>query len=147
MPVKKRPARRVDTPPPSFIEDAELMADWETPLDPEKWERWTSPRAKPRPWPYRDGAVKVLERGLACPALGFDPDAAVAARAAARLAEEADRHADSFLHGAIGSGTGIPADPAALAAWRSDRAEPYRAAAEFWRDRLTEIGVEVEQSE
>jgi hypothetical protein len=142
VPVRRAGPRRVDTPPPSFAEEMRLGCDAETPLDPEKWERWTCDRSAPRPWPYRDGAVNSLrERGIACEALGFDPDPDIARLAAARLAADADRHADWFLHGAVGWGTGIPRDPAALAVWRVERAAPYRAAAEFWRARVAELST------
>jgi hypothetical protein len=143
MPVKRRPPLRLDMPPASMREHAELLADPGTPLDEEKWERWTAPRGAHWHRPgtsYRDDAVRVLdERGLAHPALGLDPDRDVSRRAAAILAAEADERAEWKLHGAIGFGTDQPADPAELEVWRAEQAAPYRYAAEFWRDRLVEL--------
>lgn len=140
MPVRRAGPRRVDTPPFRHAEFSALMSDPETPLDPEKWERWTAPHRPPLTSSYRDAVVKLLEeRDFACRALGFDPDPDVARRAAAILAEKADRTADWYLHGTVGSGTGIPADPAALVAWRAKQAGPCEDEAEFWRARLGEI--------
>lgn len=143
MPVKRRAPRRLDVPAPDFLEEAELLSDPETALDPEKWERWIVLRGAPRPWSYRDGALKSLERGLACSALGLDPDLDVSGRAAALLAEKADKTADWYLHGGVGSGTGRPTEPAELEAWRAQKAAPWRYWAEFWRARLEEVQTEL----
>jgi hypothetical protein len=143
MPVKRRPPLRLDMPPASMREEADLLADPETPLDEEKWERWTAPRGAHwlRPGTsYRDHAVRVLdERGVAATALGLDPDPDVARRAAAILAVKAEDRAEWYLHGAIGFSTRQPTDPAELEVWRAEQAAPYRYAAEFWRARVAEL--------
>jgi hypothetical protein len=142
-PVKRRPPLRVDMPPASMSEHAALMGDPATPLDEEKWERWTVPRGAWWPWPgesYRDDAVRELdEKGFAVTALGLDRDPDVSRRAAAVLAEEADKRADWFLTGVVGFGTDRPAGPAALEEWRAERAAPHRYAARFWRARIDEM--------
>lgn len=137
MPVRRR-AERVDIPPWSHLEWGDLMGDPETPLDPDKWERWTVIRAARR-CSYRDAVVQTLGRGMACQALGLDPDPEVARQTAAILAEVADGRADWYLRGAVGWGTGIPSDPAELAEWRAEKAAPHRYAASFWRARLSEL--------
>lgn len=143
MPVRRRPPRRLDMPPPDFAEEMRLAGDVGTPLDEEKWERWTCARSAPRPWSYREVALRLLEeKGCASAALAFDPDPAVAARAAAILAGRADKTAEWYLHASVGWGTGTPppsAGPEVWAAWRAERAAPYREAAGFWRERVAEL--------